>query len=118
MIQNWFKSFFETHVHHFVGFVKYQHLKVIGFKPICFFQVLEKSTWSTDEDIHIVNSFLFIIDIFSSDDQSYTDLNIGCKGIENLENLHGEFTNWDDDNGTKPIHWDKLVSIELFDQWH
>jgi hypothetical protein len=75
-LQDRVESVSEPHLKHDVGLINNEHLQVVSFKSISFFQVLKQSSRSTDKHIHNANLLLFILDGFSTDNKPNTDFHV------------------------------------------
>lgn len=88
IIQNSLERLFESHFEHHISLIKHQHLQIVGLKAISLLKMLKQPAWSTDQNIHLADSFLFVLHVLSSDDQSHTHLEFFGEGVEHFEDLH------------------------------
>lgn len=88
IIQNSLEWLFESHLEHHISLIKHQHLQIVGLEAISLLKMLQQPAWSTDQDIHLADSFLFVLHVLSSDDQSHTHLEFFSEGVEHFEDLH------------------------------
>ena len=75
-LQDRVESVSEPHLKHDIGLIDNEHLQVVSFKSVSFFQVLKQSSRSADKHIHDANLFLLILDGFSTDNKPNTDFHV------------------------------------------
>lgn len=78
--------------------------------------MLQQSARSTYQNVHLTDPFLFILHVLSSDDQPNTHFKFLSEGVEHFEDLHCQLSNRHNDDSTKSVHWNELVSIQFFDK--
>lgn len=83
---------FKTHVKNTINLIDHQNLQRAAIEGTGFVEVLEKTAWSCDNDIHILDMIPLDFKVFASNNQGAAKIVKSCELSEHFKNLDAKLS--------------------------
>ena len=79
----------EPHIQDSIDFVENKHLHAARVKSFTLIHVLKETAGCENQDIHVLDPFLLILHVFTSDQEASTEIMHASEGSQHFESLDG-----------------------------
>lgn len=80
--------------------------------------MLQKTTWSGDENVHPAETVAFLLERFSSNNKTGGESMETTNIAQSIKRLNCEFTSWRNDHRTESVHGTPFLEVETFQHWN